>query len=57
MSTHAIHKTNPGYDFVIKWLHLYYDMKLVTFGINKNRNLIVQFPVFVQPYAQQPQTP
>ena len=28
-------------------------MKLVTFDIDKNRNLIVQFPVFVQPYTQQ----
>ena len=27
-------------------------MKLVTFGIDKQRNLIVQFPVFVQPYTQ-----
>ena len=27
-------------------------MKLVTFGIDKNRNLIGQFPVFVQPYTQ-----
>ena len=28
-------------------------MKLVTFSINKERNLIVEFPVFVQPYIQQ----
>ena len=27
-------------------------MKLVTFGIDNQRNLIVQFPVFVQPYTQ-----
>ena len=27
-------------------------MKLVTFGIDNQRNLIVQFPVFVQPYSQ-----
>ena len=27
-------------------------MKLVTFGIDKETNLIVQFPVFVQPYTQ-----
>ena len=27
-------------------------MKLVTFGIDNQRNLIVQFPVFVQPYIQ-----
>ena len=30
-------------------LHLYYDMKLVTIGIHK-RNLIVQFPISIQPY-------
>ena len=46
-------KTNPHYDIEIKKLHLYYDMKLVTFGINR-RNLIIQFTVFVQPYTQQP---
>ena len=28
-------------------------MKLVTFGIDDKRNLIVQFPVFVHPYNQQ----
>ena len=27
-------------------------MKLVTFGIDEKRNLIIQFPVFVQPYTQ-----
>ena len=27
-------------------------MKLVNFGIDNQRNLIVQFPVFVQPYTQ-----
>ena len=29
-------------------------MQLVTFGIDKEKNLIVQFPIFVQPYIQQP---
>ena len=28
-------------------------MQLVTLGIDKDRNLIIQFPVFVQPYTQQ----
>ena len=28
-------------------------MKLVTFGIDKGKILIVQFPVFIQPYTQQ----
>ena len=27
-------------------------MKLVTFGIDKKRHLIIQFPVFKQPYTQ-----
>ena len=49
----AIQISNPDYDIIIKRLHLYYDMKLVTFSINKERNLTVQFPVFVQPYTQQ----
>ena len=29
-------------------------MQLVTFGIAKEKNVIIQFPVFVQPYTQQP---
>ena len=28
-------------------------MKLVTFGIDKDKFFLVQFPVFVQPYTQQ----
>ena len=28
-------------------------MKLVTFGIDRDRTFIIQFPVFVQPYMQQ----
>ena len=46
--------TNPDYDLVIDRLHLYYNMHLVTFGIDKDRNLIVQFLVFIQSYTQQP---
>ena len=44
---YAIWKTNPDYDLEIDRLHLYYDMKLVTFGIDKERNLIIQFLVFI----------
>ena len=50
----AIRKTNPDYVLVIDRLHLYYNMQLVTFGIDKDKNLIIQFPVFIQPYTQQP---
>ena len=48
----TIQKTNPDYDLVIKRLHPYYDMKLVTFGIDRDRNLIIQFPVLIWPYTQ-----
>ena len=50
----AIGKTNSDYDFIIDRLHLYNDMQLVMFAINKDKNLIIQFPVSIQPYAQQP---
>ena len=43
----ALIKTNPDYDIIIKTLHLYYDMKLATFGIARKRNIIIQFPVFI----------
>ena len=49
----ALQTTNRDYDLVIKRVYLYYDMKLVTFGIDDQRNLIAQFPVFVHPYTQQ----
>ena len=50
----AVRKTNPDYDLVIDRLHLYYDMQLVTFGIDKYKNLYNTVSVFVQPYIQQP---
>ena len=48
-----VQKTNPDYDLGIKRLYLYFDMKLVTFGKDKDRNLIIQFLVLTQPYTQQ----
>ena len=48
----VIAKSNKDYDLVLTRLYLYYDMKLITFGIDNQRNLIVQFPVFVQPCTQ-----
>ena len=50
----ALQATNPEYNLVIDRLHSYYDMQLVTFGIDRDKNLLIQFPVFVQPYTQQP---
>ena len=48
----ALTKTNKDYDLEINRLYMYYDMKLVTFDIDNQRNLIIQFLVFVQPYTQ-----
>ena len=48
----AIAKSNKDYDLVLTRPYLYYDMKLVTFGIDNKRNLKVQFPVFIQLYTQ-----
>ena len=44
-----LHHTNPDYTLVLDRLHLYYDMQLVTFGIDKDMNLVIQFSVFIQP--------
>ena len=49
-------KTNKNYGLVFKGMYKYYDMKLVTFGMDQNRNLIIQFPIFMQPYTQKPLT-
>ena len=48
----AIAKTNQDYELVLNRLYLYYEMKLVTFGIDYQKNLIIQFPIFVQIYTQ-----
>ena len=50
----SLHITKPDYDLVFNRLHLYYDMQLITFNIDKNMNLIIPFPVFFQPYTQKP---
>ena len=49
----AVQIKNRDYDLVIKRLNLYYGMKLITFGIDDQRNLIIQFPVIVHPQHQQ----
>ena len=46
--------TNPDYTLVLDRLHLYYDMQLVTFDIDSNMKLVIQFPIFIQSYMQRP---
>ena len=50
----AIQTTNPDNDLVIDRLHLYYDVQLVTFGINKDKKSFNTISVSMQPYTQQP---
>ena len=52
----SLHTSNPDYTLVLYRLHLYYDMQLVTFGIDSNMNLVNQFLVFIQQYTQKPLT-
>ena len=47
----ALTNNNKNYDLVLNRLYLYYEMKLFMFGID-DRNLIIQSPVFVEPYTQ-----
>ena len=50
----SLQHANLDYALVLERLHLYYNMQLVTFGIDKDMNLVIQFPVFIQPYTQKP---
>ena len=50
----SLQHTNLDYALVLERLHLYYNMQLVTFGIDRDMNLVIQFLVFVQPYIQKP---
>ena len=43
----AIRKTSPDHDLVIDRLYLYYNMQLVIFGIDKDKNLIIQFAIYI----------
>ena len=50
----SLQKTNPDYTLVLERMHLYYDMQLATFRIDRHMNLIIQFPVVIQPFIQKP---
>ena len=47
----SLQHTNPDYTLVLDRWHLYYNMQLVTFGIDKDMNLVIQFLVFIQQYT------
>ena len=50
----SLQHTSPDYTLILDRLHLYYNMQLVMFRIDKDKNLVIQFLVFIQPYTQKP---
>ena len=51
-----VHRSHPDYVLAIKHITEYYDMKLATFGIDSNGNMIVAFPVSVKDHTSKPKT-
>ena len=49
-------KSHPDYVLAIDHITEYYDMKLVTFGMDTDSNMIVAFPVFVKDHTSKPKT-
>ena len=50
----SLQNTNSDYTLILERMHLYYDMQLATFGTDRDMNLVIQFPVFIQPFIQKP---
>ena len=48
-----VQRKNPDYVLMIKHVTEYYDMKMVTFGVNDGEELVVPFPVFVQDHTRE----
>ena len=51
-----VQKKNLDYVLTIKHVTEYYDMKMVTFGVNDGVELVVAFPVFAQDHTRESMT-
>ena len=51
-----VQRKNPDYVLMIKHATEYYDMKMVTFGVNDGEELVVALPVFVQNHTRESMT-
>ena len=51
-----VRKSHPDYVLAINHLTKYYDMKLATFGVDTDGNMVVAFPVFVKDHTSKPKT-
>ena len=59
ITTNAINLVRKSYpDYVLPIDHIteYYDMKLATFGVDADGNMIIAFPVFVKDHTSKPKT-
>ena len=59
ITTNAINlvcKSHPDYVLAIDHVTEYYDMKLATFGVDSDDNMVIAFPVFVEVYTSKPNT-
>ena len=48
--------THPEYELAVGHVSEYYDMKLCTFGISIEGNMVVAFPIFVKDHSDKPKT-
>ena len=55
-SLEKIIHTIPDYVYTIKHVTEYYDMKMVTFGVNDGEELVVALPVFMQDHTRESMT-
>ena len=51
-----VHKLHPDYVLAIDHVTVYYDMKLATFGVDHENNMIIAFPIFVKNQTSKPKT-
>ena len=51
-----VQRKNPDYVLTIKHVTEYYDMKMVTFGVNDSEELVMAFPVFIQDHTRESMT-
>ena len=51
-----VQKRHPDYVLAIPQASSYYDMRLVTFGLDQRDRLIVCFPIFVKDFSREPMT-
>ena len=51
-----VRHTHPKYELAVGHVSEYYDMKLGTFGVSIEGNMVVAFPIFVKDHSDKPKT-